>query len=621
VPLALADALERMTDAFVALDHDWRYVYVNARAGELFGRAPRDLVGKHIWTEFPEGVGQPSHRAYEQAMATQRPVVFEEYYAPWDRWFENRCFPSPDGLTVFFSEVSERRRAEAALRDSEARFRAVFEQSPLAIAIRGDGDRIVDSNAAFRALLGYGADELRALTVNDITHPDDRAANDVLAEELRAGKREGFRLEKRYLRKDGRVIEASITVAAARTGKPGASPFYVAMVEDVTERREAERRLRDAQRLEAVGRLAGGVAHDFNNLLAVVLSFADLAIESLPADHPARADVGEIRRAAERGAALTRQLLAFGRKQILQPRRVELNAALAESERMLRRILPPEVALHVVPSPVPVHARVDPGQLQQALLHLVVNARDATPGGGTVMIEPALAEVGEGHPSGAAPGPYATVSVRDRGSGMDDATRARAFDPFFTTKPQGVGTGLGLPMVHGFTAQSGGAVTLESAPGEGTTVTLYLPVAAPEAPAAKAAPALGRAARATPASVLVVEDEAHVRRSIVRILGRQGFRVIEARHGADALLAWDAERGAVDVLVTDLVMPELGGRALVERLRALRPALPVVVVSGYAGDVPNGDEPPIAHARHLEKPFDSAALLAAVEDALADGAS
>jgi CheY-like chemotaxis protein len=358
------------------------------------------------------------------------------------------------------------------------------------------------------------------------------------------------------------------------------------------------------------------VAHDFNNLLAVVLAYADLAVEALPEDHPARADVGEIRSAAARGASLTRQLLAFGRQQILQPRRVDLNAALGEVERTLRRVLPPEVALHVVPSPEPVAARVDPAQLQEAILHLVVNARDAMKGGGVVSVEPALRVVAAGDPSGAAPGPWATLTVRDGGAGMDAATRARAFEPFFTTKPTGEGTGLGLAMVHGFAAQSGGAGALESAPGQGTAVTLFLPPAPADVPAVTPARGLPAAGASPGATVLVVEDEAHVRRSIVRILERQGLRVIEARHGADALLAWDAAGGAVDAVVTDLVMPELGGRELVARLRARRPGLPVVVVSGYAGEAAPGGAPPIAAARHLEKPFEAAALVRAVLDAL-----
>jgi len=483
--LPLAEALERMTDGLVVLDRAWRYVYLNGRAGQLLGHDPASLVGKHAWTEVPD-LGEPFRRAYERAMATQQPVSFEEYSAPLERWFESRCYPSPDGLTVLLSEVTERKRAEGALRD--------------------------------------------------------------------------------------------------------------------------------AQRLEAIGRLAGGVAHDFNNVLAVVVSYADLLAEELPAGDPARADLAEIRRAAERGAGLTRQLLAFGQQQVLVPRRVDLNAALGDLERMLRRLLPPEVVLQIVPSRVPVTARVDPGQLQQALLNLVVNARDAMPSGGVVSIEPSLSTVEAGDPSGVAPGRYAAVLVRDTGSGMDPATRARAFEPFFTTKPGGEGTGLGLPMVHGFAAQSGGAIALESAPGQGTTATLYLPLAAEDV--AAAAPAGAPRAPPSGATVLVVEDEAHVRRSIVRILERQGLRVVEARHGADALLAFDAAGGAVDALVTDLVMPELGGRELVARLRERRPDLPVVVVSGYAGAAPAA-ESGIPGARHLEKPFEAAALVREVMEALA----
>jgi PAS domain S-box-containing protein len=488
LPLPLADALERMTDAFVALDREWRYLYVNAHAAQLMGLAPADVLGKVIWTVFPDTARfRPT---LERAVETQQPAALEVYYEPWGRWVEGRCFPSPEGLAIFFSDVTERKRAEEA-------------------------------------------------------------------------------------------------------------------------RSEADARLRETQRLEAVGQLAGGVAHDFNNVLAVVLSYAELVLDELPPDHPSRADVGEIRRAAERGAVLTRQLLAFGRQQVLRPRSVDLNAALGDLERMLRRLLPAEIALHVVPSRVPVRAHVDPAQLQHALMHLVLNARDAMPQGGVVSVEPGLRAVDAGDASGVGPGRYATLTVRDSGTGMDAPTRARAFEPFFTTKPPGEGAGLGLPMVHGFAAQSGGAALLDSAPGQGTQVTLYLPLATAEAPTAERPPPPLPAPGG--ATVLVVEDEVNVRRSIVRILERQGIRVIEARHGADALLAFDAAGGAVDAVITDLVMPELGGVELVARLRERRPDLPVVVVSGYAG---TGGKA-IPGARHLEKPFEAAALVREVTEALA----
>ncbi|MGC3999354.1 MAG: PAS domain-containing protein [Anaeromyxobacter sp.] len=590
----LRDTLERMTDAFVALDRDWRYVYVNARAGELFRRDPAALVGKHIWTEFPEGVGQPFHRHYERALATQQPVFFEDYYPPWDCWFENRVFPSPDGPGIFFSEVTERRRAEEALRESASRFRAVFDHGPLGIALRGPDGRIQDANPALQAFTGRSLEELRQAGLEAVAHPEDRPL--IAAAGSAAAPR---RVDLRCIRRDGRVAHASATLAAV-LDEAGAPRFDVVILEDVSAQREAEEALRAAQRLEAVGRVAGGVAHDFNNLLAVILSCAELALDGLPQGHVARGDVEEILVAARKGAGLTRQLLAFGRRSVFEARVVDLNQAAAEVERMLRRLLPPGIGLFVLPAHGPVRVRVDPGQLQQAIINLAVNARDAMPAGGTLTLE-----VGRTLRERE---PFATLTVTDTGLGMDDATRARAFEPFFTTKAPGEGTGLGLAMVHGFAAQAGGAVELSSAPGQGTAVTVELPlVAAEQAEPGGEAAVPARSLAGIP--VLVVEDEAAVRGSLVRILVRAGMQVTAARHGQDALLEWERKAGRFELLVTDLAMPAMGGRELLERLRALRPGLPALVISGYGREgVPAAE----AETAFLEKPFESAALIQAV---------
>jgi PAS domain S-box-containing protein len=358
--------------------------------------------------------------------------------------------------------------------------------------------------------------------------------------------------------------------------------------------RQSEAQLRHAQKMEAVGQLAGGIAHDFNNLLTGILSYADLVLGELRPGDPVRADLEQIRHAAQRAAALTRQLLAFSRRQVLQPHVLSLNGCVAELDAMLRRLLGADVTLETELDPGLWYVQADPGQLEQVLVNLVVNARDAMPAGGRVTI--ATANLPLSH------GAYVTLSVSDTGIGMDAATQSRIFDPFFTTKEQGKGTGLGLSTVYGIVEQSGGHVTVESAPGQGATFTIFFP--------RHSAPALGQPPgadrRSLPAgteTLLLVEDEAAVRTSTRRLLERQGYTVVEARHGADALRIFEEGGRPIDLVLTDLVMPEMGGRELVERLRARHPGVKVLYMSGYSerAVAVDGVMPP--RTGFVEKPF------------------
>jgi nitrogen-specific signal transduction histidine kinase/CheY-like chemotaxis protein len=403
-------------------------------------------------------------------------------------------------------------------------------------------------------------------------------------------------------------------------------------VEDVTAQRQLEERLRQAQKMEAVGQLAGGIAHDFNNLLTVIsgnLEFVqgDLPAD-LPADHPTRGDLAEIASAAERARTLVRQLLAFSRKQPVRMCPLQVGEVVRGAERLLRRVIGEEIVLDVAlddlhaPAAV-VHA--DPGQLEQVLMNLAVNARDAMltpmhghPGtGGTLTIETAAVTLSADEArawDGLAAGPHVRLRVQDTGHGMDALTRSHVFEPFFTTKDVGAGTGLGLATVFGIVRQAGGAVQVESAPGAGTTFTMLLPVTAD---ADASVPSAGRDAedRAAPgATVLLVEDEAPVRTTTRRVLERSGYVVLEARHGADALLLWARHGTAVDAVVTDLRMPEMGGRELVARLREVRPTLPVVFLSGYTERAGALDD---EREVFVDKPFASEALLAALQRAIA----
>ena len=366
--------------------------------------------------------------------------------------------------------------------------------------------------------------------------------------------------------------------------------------------RHGEEELRQAQKMEAVGQLAGGIAHDFNNLLTGILSFTDLVLQEVGQDDPIRPDVEQIRHAGQRAAALTRQLLAFSRRQVVQPKVLSVNAVLADLSGMLRRLLGGGVALEITPDPALWNVMADPGQLEQVIVNLAVNARDAMPTGGRVTITTANCRVGSESPEragGVRPGAYATLAVTDTGLGMDVATQARIFEPFFTTKDAGAGSGLGLSAVYGIIEQSGGHITVESAPGRGSTFTVYLPRRNEPGSAVLDRRSLPVGSEA----ILLVEDETAIRTSARRLLERHGYTVIEARHGVEALQLAEEPGRFFDVVVTDVVMPEMGGRELVERLRARQPSLKVLYMSGYTERAISADGTMPPGTGFVEKPF------------------
>jgi PAS domain S-box-containing protein len=988
------EILERISDAFVALDSGWRYVYVNAKAGDLFGRTPASLVGKHIWTEFPEGVGQPFHSAYERAMRDQVPIILEEYYEPWGRWFENRIYPSHDGLSIFFTDITERKLVLATIGESEHRFRTLFEESPAGVFLFDRGLRITDCNARFVDLLrtsrgrlrdfnmqsvkdrrilpaikaalrgeesfyeglyeattseaiiwismrvrplrdasgdiqggigvveditdrkrleaqyiaaeahyrrlvqtspygiyaldteGYfteinkaGADLLgrpasdvlgrsfsevvapedvprlhsairqrqspneadvyemefqallpsgerrllhvraaairegdrilgthgvardvseeraaeraqhesemrfRQLTENipgafwmtsadhaqklylspayeeifgipleevykkpqvylELIHPEDRlrvmaafsahpeepvsveyrivrrdgqmrwildrafpvldtngsiyrvagvaedvtrrrevedarraaeahyrrlvttspyavyvldqqghftevnpAAGELLARQqheilgrhfsemlperrdvdlasemfsrIISGGAQTVEFPIRIVRPSGEVREIELTATAIL--RDGQSIGMHGIARDVTEQRQLEAQLRQASKMEAVGQLAGGVAHDFNNMLMVISGFAALLEGRIEGGSEAALYVQEIRKAAHRSADLTRQLLAFGRRQMLRPAVLELNAIVESAGSMLRRLIPATIAIETKLAADPGRVRVDPTQLEQVLVNLVVNARDAMSGGGTLTVETRNRRITEGdlrtHPF-LATGEYISLMVRDTGHGMDAGTLLRIFEPFFTSKPQGEGTGLGLATVYGIVKQSGGYIWAESQPGLGSNFTVLLPSvddAAPAAPAMKQHP--------TPAgsgTILLAEDEAALRALIRVALQEGGYTILTAENGEEALRVAREHGAPVDLLLCDVVMPRVGGKELAERLRESDPGLPVIFMSGYAGDIlPEGGTLPRGTS-FVQKPVDPDLLAALVAAALRD---
>jgi signal transduction histidine kinase len=386
--------------------------------------------------------------------------------------------------------------------------------------------------------------------------------------------------------------------------------------------RHNEEQLRQAQKMEAVGRLAGGVAHDFNNILSVVLSASQAVIEELEPGAPLREELETIHAAGERASTLTRQLLAFSRQQLLAPRVVDLNDVVTGLEPLLRRLVDDDVSLAFERAAGPATVLADPGQLEQVIVNLVINARDAMPEGGVVTIETAIVELDGARAAalhGVPPGRYVVLTVDDSGQGMDAATRARIFEPFFTTKVNGRGTGLGLSTVYGIVTQSGGHVSVDSAPGAGATFTLHFPWAEGGVERAAAEPASDGPLRGSD-TVLLVEDEDQVRATVRSILRRSGYKVLEAQNGGEAFLVCEQYGSQIDLLLTDVVMPRMNGPELAKRLGALRPSMRVLYMSGHTRDAVIRDGVATNGISFLQKPVTPDALLRKVRDVLDRGA-
>ncbi len=522
------------------------------------------------------------------------------------------------------AEVVAQVKALLRLRHAEAerdrlleRLRLHVERMPLAYMVKDADFRVTDWNPAAERTFGFRKEEvLGRCPVPLLVPPAARPHVEEVLRRLRAGDMDAHSVNDNVT-KDGRTItcEWFNTPLHKADGTPDG---YLSMVLDVTERRRLEEQYLQSQKMEAVGQLAGGVAHDFNNLLTVITGFADVVRGRLAEGDPARELVGEIIKAGQRAAGLTRQLLAFSRKSVLAPRVLDLNAVLADLEKMLRRVIGEDVELatHLRPGLGPV--RADPGQVEQAIINLAVNARDAMPRGGRLTIETRDVELDEGYAAAhreARPGPHVLLAVSDTGHGMTPEVRARVFEPFFTTKEPGKGTGLGLAMVYGFVKQSGGHVEVYSEVGHGTTFKLYLPRGDEPVKGRKSGAGLAAAPRGTE-TVLLVEDEDAVRALAGHVLRSSGYTVLAAADGAEALRLAREYLRPIHLLVTDVVLPGLGGRPLAERLLALHPETRVLFASGYTDDAVVRHGILSAEVHFLQKPFSPAALAQKVREVL-----
>jgi PAS domain S-box-containing protein len=628
--------LEAVPDAIVGVDQNGTIALVNRQTEALFGYPRKDLVGEQVEKLAPARfrTSHPSLRIDFFAQPSHRPM-HSDGVELFGLRRDGSEFPAEISLSAIDTDGGT--LAIAAIRDIsvrrtvERKFEQFLEFAPDAVVGVGPSGLIALANQQAEALFGYTRDELIGHSVEALVperfrdaHPGHRAD---YFEEPRT-RAMGAGVELFAIRKDGTEFPVEISLSSIETED---GVLATAAVRDISERAESareralQRQLDRARRLESVGQLAGGIAHDFNNILAVILNYAEFVSEEVEDDSPAQKDVGEISRAAERAAALTRQLLIFSRREVAKPEILYLREVLGDLENLLRRALGERIQLEMKFGAERQPIKMDPGQLEQVLVNLAVNGRDAMPDGGRLVVEVEPAEIDEEyaatHPE-TEPGQYVRLKVSDTGVGMDAETVERAFEPFFTTKDDG--TGLGLATVYGIVTGAGGQIDIYSEPEIGTTIKIHLP-ASESVPVATKSTESSRPVGGSEV-VMVVEDEPDVRRMAERILTRNGYSVIGADRGAEALEIFGRPEQTIDLLLTDVIMPEMLGTDLVERVKQLRPEIAVVFMSGYSHEVlapealaEQGD------SAFIEKPFNAGELLGTIRDLLdreetADGA-
>src|SRR5216683_1183758 len=497
----------------------------------------------------------------------------------------------------------ELKKNEQALRRSEALYRSLVQSSVYGIYRSSLEGKFLDVNPALTAILGYeSAEEVLALDPRRevFVNPEDQVR--LMEEFRRTGRMDG--IEVRWKRKDGRAVTVRVSGRAVSSADEPADVLE-AIAEDVTERRILEDEFRQAQKMEAVGRLAGGIAHDFNNLLMVIGGYTEVMLAEMQQGHPLAVKARAIQQASDRATMLTRQLLAFSRKQLLELKVVDVNTVVEDMERLLRPLIGEDVELKTKLASDAGHTRADAGQLEQVLMNLVVNSKDAMPNGGRMLIETANVtrdNAHDGEQTFIRPGEYVMLSVTDSGLGMDKGTQSRIFEPFFTTKEKGKGTGLGLSTVYGIVKQSGGYVVVQSEVGHGTTFNIYLPRVEGTAEA-HGAVSVSRTAAGGSETVLLVEDEESVRQLVRDTLASKGYHVLEAQDGQAGLTAAAMHEGKIDLVLTDVVMPGMGGRELVQQLLGSRPGIKVLYLSGYTEDAIVNEGTIESGKAFLQKPF------------------
>jgi len=514
-------------------------------------------------------------------------------------------------------DITERKQAAKELRESEERFRLTFDQAAVGIAHVSPDGQVLRVNHKFCDIVGYSAEELLAGKFQEITYPVDLEAEVTHVHRMLAGETQSYLMEKRYVRKDGALVWVNLTDALVRHSS-GDPKYFISVVQDITERKHLEDQFLQAQKMEAIGRLAGGVAHDFNNLLTVITGYCQILLTRLGDHDPIRKEINEIKTAGERAAKLTAQLLAFSRRQIVRPEVIDLNTVVKDIDQLLHRLIGEDIRLVTAVESGLWLVKVDGPQIGQVIMNLAVNARDAMPGGGTITLHTANVNLDDEYARshvGVKSGSYVMLSVSDTGCGMDAQTKARMFEPFFTTKEQSKGTGLGLSTVYGIVKQHNGHISVASAQGKGSTVNIYLPrVEGAVKPCTEPQDEVTEI-RGTE-TVLLVEDDDQLRHLTAKILRDQGYTVLEAESGAEALLLSKRHLGPIQLMLTDIVMPEMNGYVLAERLRSSRSDTAVQFMSGYQGDAIWNDGPMPKDTSIVIKPFAPEQLLHRIREVL-----
>ncbi|AMY09890.1 Blue-light-activated protein [Luteitalea pratensis] len=625
----LRTLIDTLPDIIFTKDRQGRYVIVNAATlAQADVAREADLIGKLDSDVFPP------ERAHDYLEGDRRVFGGEELRNVEVRtvradgrttWHLTTKVPlldasgAPTGLIGIGRDITDRKRAEAERSHLLSRLQVQIERMPLAYLTTDADFRFTRWNPAAERLFGYSEAEVLGRHPFDvIVTEQSRADMTRIFAEVVAGNMDAH-VEAENRTRDGRtitcewhntpIIEADGTFAG-----------LLSLAQDVTERHNLEHQLRQAQKMEAVGQLAGGVAHDFNNLLTLINGYSELLLADQQLGAVARASAQAIREAGERATTLTRQLLGFSRKSLLQPRVLDLNTVVADTSAMLRRLIGENIILSTVLAPRLHHVKIDPSQLNQVLMNLVVNARDAMPSGGRLTLETGNVMRGAENEEGAAETPsfaHAMLSITDTGGGMTPDVMARIFEPFYTTKPVGVGTGLGLAMVFGVVRQSGGSIDVQSAPGSGSRFTLYFPAVADPIPAEVVA------TEAVPdvsghETILIVEDEENVRELLLRSLARHGYTLLTANDGHDALRVATRHKGGIDLVLTDVVMPHMGGPELVTSLRTRLPAVKALFMSGYTDDAMVRHGLLMADVSFIQKPYTPLALARKIRDVLDD---